>query len=158
LRKDLGQAFGDGPPGSTLCFAWEQLKEQARTDKSARQAHLDGMQERHGRSTKKTWALGLLLVSTIGFAVVLVTGTRSQMLAGSATEITRSNVPLNTYSIRAPVLPKPAKPREIRVIGYREEWVPGRPMEQCVGADRELNMNVLRCREGYKLRVPVFNQ
>ncbi|WP_435101064.1 hypothetical protein [Arhodomonas sp. AD133] len=43
-----------------------------------------------------------------------------------------------------------------RIIGYREEWVPGKPMEECIGPDKELNENVLRCRHGYKRRVPIY--
>lgn len=43
-----------------------------------------------------------------------------------------------------------------RIIGYREEWVPGKPIEECIGPDKELNENVLRCRHGYKRRVPIY--
>lgn len=43
-----------------------------------------------------------------------------------------------------------------RVIGYREERVPGKPLEQCIGPDNELNEAVRRCREGYTQRVPVY--
>lgn len=66
--------------------------------------------------------------------------------------------------------PSPAPPREEtrppeiaaartalhRILGYREEWVPGRPIEECVGADKELNEDVLRCRHGYSRKVPVY--
>ena len=45
-----------------------------------------------------------------------------------------------------------------QIVGYQEEWVPGRPIEDCVGPDNELNENVLRCRNGYKRRVPIYSQ
>jgi hypothetical protein len=43
-----------------------------------------------------------------------------------------------------------------RVIGYRNETVPGKPLEDCMGPDNELNDAVRRCREGYTQRVPVY--
>jgi hypothetical protein len=43
-----------------------------------------------------------------------------------------------------------------RVIGYRNESVPGKPLEECMGPDNELNDAVRRCREGYTQRVPVY--
>ncbi len=49
------------------------------------------------------------------------------------------------------------QPRQI-ITGAREVWVPGRPLEQCLGPDRELNVDVLRCREGHKEQVPVYAQ
>lgn len=39
-------------------------------------------------------------------------------------------------------LPKPA-PKTMDV------WVPGKPLDQCLGPDKELNEDVLRCRNGY---------
>ena len=32
---------------------------------------------------------------------------------------------------------------------YRKVWVPGRPLEECMGSSKELNPDVLRCHEGY---------
>ena len=43
-----------------------------------------------------------------------------------------------------------------RLLGYRDVHVPGRPLKDCVGTDRELNEEVLRCRNGYTERVPIF--
>lgn len=43
-----------------------------------------------------------------------------------------------------------------RVIGYRNERVPGKPLEECMGPDNELNDAVKRCREGYTQRVPIY--
>ncbi len=49
---------------------------------------------------------------------------------------------------------EPAAERE--VVGYRDVRVPGRPLEECMGADREINPEVLRCRDGYTVREPIY--
>jgi hypothetical protein len=46
------------------------------------------------------------------------------------------------------------RPREI--VGWKEEKVPGKPLEQCLGPDNEINPEVVRCRTGYSQRVPVY--
>jgi len=46
------------------------------------------------------------------------------------------------------------KPREI--IGYRDVRVPGRPLSECMGPDREIGPEVLRCRDGYMKREPIY--
>jgi len=49
--------------------------------------------------------------------------------------------------------PRPRK----RVIGYDEQWVPGRPLKECLGPDNEINNNVIRCRNGYMKKVPIYS-
>jgi hypothetical protein len=44
------------------------------------------------------------------------------------------------------------------IVGYRKEWVPGRPLAQCLGPDKELNENVLRCRNGYFRQEPIYSK
>lgn len=39
---------------------------------------------------------------------------------------------------------------------YEVIWVPGKPLEECLGPSKELNENVLRCRNGYNKKVPVY--
>jgi hypothetical protein len=53
-----------------------------------------------------------------------------------------------------PTAAPPEPPREI--VGWREEKVPGKPLEQCLGPDREMNPDVVRCRTGYTQRVPIY--
>lgn len=48
----------------------------------------------------------------------------------------------------------PDKPREI--IGYRDVRVPGKPLSECMGPDREIGPEVLRCRDGYLKREPIY--
>lgn len=43
-----------------------------------------------------------------------------------------------------------------RIVGYREIRVPGKPLEDCIGSDNELNDQVKRCREGYTQREPIY--
>ena len=54
----------------------------------------------------------------------------------------------------APTAAPAEPPREI--VGWREEKVPGKPLEQCLGPDREMNPDVVRCRTGYTQRVPIY--
>jgi|MudIll2142460700_1097286.scaffolds.fasta_scaffold102545_2 hypothetical protein len=48
----------------------------------------------------------------------------------------------------------PEKPPEI--IGYRDVRVPGKPLAECMGPDREIGPEVLRCRDGYTRREPIY--
>jgi len=47
-----------------------------------------------------------------------------------------------------------AKPPEI--VGYRDVRVPGRPLAECMGPDNEIGPEVLRCRDGYTKREPIY--
>ena len=108
-------------------------------------------------------ALGILLAvvilwaAQIGFVVALVAGVR-QALGGAEPPTSRHSV------LSAPNISKSAPPffaektveRKPQLVGYRDEWVPGKPLEQCVGEDKELNENVMRCRSGYNRRVPIY--
>lgn len=44
-----------------------------------------------------------------------------------------------------------------RIISYRKEYVPGKPLSKCLGRNKELNASVLRCRHGYEKKIPVYN-
>ncbi len=50
--------------------------------------------------------------------------------------------------------PAPERPREI--VGYRDVRVPGKPLAECMGPDREIGPEVLRCRDGYTKREPIY--
>jgi pyruvate/2-oxoglutarate dehydrogenase complex dihydrolipoamide acyltransferase (E2) component len=54
----------------------------------------------------------------------------------------------------APAAEAPERPREI--VGYRDVRVPGRPLSECMGPDREIGPEVLRCRDGYTKREPIY--
>jgi len=57
----------------------------------------------------------------------------------------------------APAPPPKVEGEEAReIVGYREVRVPGRPLEECMGPDREINPDVLRCRDGYMRREPIY--
>jgi hypothetical protein len=43
-----------------------------------------------------------------------------------------------------------------RIVGYREIRVPGKPLEDCIGPDNELNEQVKQCRDGYTQREPIY--
>ena len=45
--------------------------------------------------------------------------------------------------------PLATKPMTRPIRQHRKVWVPGRPLEECMGASKELNPEVLRCHEGY---------
>ena len=57
---------------------------------------------------------------------------------------------------RSPTEPAavPEKPPEI--VGYRDVRVPGKPLAECMGPDREIGPEVLRCRDGYTRREPIY--
>lgn len=44
------------------------------------------------------------------------------------------------------------------VVGWKEVHIPGKPFKECLGPDKNLNEEVLRCRNGYTRRVPVYSQ
>lgn len=44
------------------------------------------------------------------------------------------------------------------IVGWKEVHVPGKPFKECLGPDKNLNEEVLRCRNGYTRRVPVYSQ
>jgi hypothetical protein len=50
--------------------------------------------------------------------------------------------------------PVPEKPPEI--VGYRDVRVPGKSLAECMGPDREIGPEVLRCRDGYTRREPIY--
>jgi pyruvate/2-oxoglutarate dehydrogenase complex dihydrolipoamide acyltransferase (E2) component len=54
------------------------------------------------------------------------------------------------------VVPQEAPQAEREIAGYRDVRVPGRPLEECMGPDREINPEVLRCRDGYTVREPIY--
>lgn len=57
----------------------------------------------------------------------------------------------------APVVEAPQAPeRAPEIIGYREVRVPGKSLAECMGPDREIGPEVLRCREGYTRREPIY--
>lgn len=51
---------------------------------------------------------------------------------------------------------EPVRTTQREVIGYTKEWVPGRPLQECLGPDKEMNDAVKRCRFGYVRKVPVY--
>lgn len=62
--------------------------------------------------------------------------------------------PVQNPPAPAPTAEAPEKPREI--VGYRDVRVPGKPLAECMGPDREIGPEVLRCRDGYTKREPIY--
>ena len=75
----------------------------------------------------------------------------------SSTDInktTKSSSQFNARTYYNPV--KQDKNNEKKIIEYKEVWVYGKSLEQCMGKKKELNEFVLKCRNGYKKTVPVY--
>lgn len=158
LKQELEDQISFSAPSQQLKDAWLKLKQTVRTDKDAKKQHMDMIFQKHGKDKKKPAALIIISISIVW--LLIMTGFTSlnkedNTLIQSAL-LTISTKTDNYYKNKVTTqLKSQSKPGKI--IGYREEWVPGRPIEQCVGADRELNTNVLRCRNGYKHQVPIFS-
>lgn len=45
-----------------------------------------------------------------------------------------------------------------QIIGWKTVRVPSRPLKDCLGPNKELNKEVLRCRNGYTKRVPIYDR
>jgi hypothetical protein len=57
---------------------------------------------------------------------------------------------------KAPAPPTVSAEPAREIVGWRDEKVPGRPLEECLGPDNEMNPEVMRCRSGYIRRVPIY--
>ena len=44
------------------------------------------------------------------------------------------------------------------IIDWKEVHVPGKAIKECLGPDKTLNEEVLRCRNGYTQRVPIYKK
>jgi hypothetical protein len=72
LKADLGPLLQADPVDPLeLNVVWQQLQEAARTDRETRQAHLAGIQAKHGKYYRKLFAIGLLIVAAL-WAVALL--------------------------------------------------------------------------------------
>ncbi|MEE4376158.1 MAG: nuclease-related domain-containing protein [Candidatus Competibacteraceae bacterium] len=72
LKADLGPLLQADPVDPLeLNVVWQQVQEAARTDRETRQAHLAGIQAKHGKDYRKPVAIGLLIVATL-WAVALL--------------------------------------------------------------------------------------
>ena len=55
-----------------------------------------------------------------------------------------------------PVDTAPVPEKAPEIVGYRDVRVPGKPLAECMGPDREIGPEVLRCRDGYTRREPIY--
>lgn len=164
LQDDLSNQQSAGLPSTTYRAAWEKLKQQSRTDREARKAHLAGIAQKHGKDRRASVAYAMLGISSTWLLIMWIT----MPTPSSRSVVAASVVPADPgYSAEPQVYQPTTSPRPKnalantsprRIIGYREEWVAGRPLEECLGSDRELNENVMRCRHGYTRKFPIFNQ
>jgi len=74
LKTDLKTWLKERADTSELQSAWTRIKAAARTDRDTRKAHLAAIHAKHGRDWRRPVALGLLAVSSIWIAVLLVMG------------------------------------------------------------------------------------
>ncbi len=157
LKQELKARLSFSEPSQHLKNAWLKLKHTARTDKKARQQHINNIYKKYGKSRRGLAATIIIVISLFWLAIMsMLNLPKTTNTLSPSVPVVTPPVSFNAGDIYKKIITEPDKSR--RVIGYREEWVPGRPIEQCVGADKELNENVLRCRNGYMHKVPVFNK
>lgn len=120
-------------------------------------------------------AFGILWATQVGFVVVALSAISSVMSEKFSPKNTASPQPQlrlqsqpsgKQFQIPRPPVralttaPRPRttapRPRR-RIIGYEEKWVSGRPLGECLGPDKELNPAVLRCRNGYPVKIPIYS-
>jgi hypothetical protein len=163
----LGPAAGGGPaePGKLGYFG--PATDALRAEVGGRgRAATRGRERDDGPGSAATWlpTRGVLAVA----AVLLILGAVLSWLverpapASRPTQPPVSTAPPPASAEPAPaaaappaeVAPAPEKPREI--VGYRDVRVPGKPLAECMGPDREIGPEVLRCRDGYTKREPIY--
>ena len=92
----------------------------------------------------------ILLTLQFGFGVLVLKAISDVFSSSeSRTPTTTVSAPALTYPAPEYRIAKSRKPR------YTTVWIPGRPLSECMGRNKELNENVLRCRNGYEKRVRV---
>jgi hypothetical protein len=74
LKTDLKTWLNGRADAAELQGAWTKIKASARTDRETRKAHLAAIHAKHGRDWRRPLAWGLLAVSGIWIAVLLVMG------------------------------------------------------------------------------------
>jgi len=113
-------------------------------------------------------AVGILWATQVGFAVVALSAISSVMSEKFSPKNTtvpqlqphpQSRPSGNQFQVpRPPVRALNTAPRSRkRIIGYEEKWVSGRPLDECLGPDKEFNPAVLRCRNGYRMKIPIYS-
>lgn len=104
-------------------------------------------------------AVFVLWIAEVGFVLVAFSAFSQAMnnvLHPPGQQTFSKRTSFSTAKIPQIAVPRPTPRRQI--VGYREQRVPGRPLEECLGRDKELNEDVLRCRNGYTEKVPIWNR
>lgn len=104
-------------------------------------------------------AVLILWIAEVGFVVVALSAfsqAMSNVLHPPGQQAFSKRTPVSTPKIPQINVPRPTPRR--RIVGYREQRVPGRPLAECLGRDKELNEDVLRCRNGYTEKVPIWSR
>lgn len=70
LEKNIEYLTEGSGIDAKLWDAWDQLKSEARTDRSARREHLASISMKHGKSMAAPTGVGLLMASVIGIVAV----------------------------------------------------------------------------------------
>lgn len=98
-------------------------------------------------------AAGILLAA-------IVIGAARLVFVYAAVKVATDQIKQMTTSIPAIVrasIPAPQAKTPPTVVGYRQIWVEGRELKECMGNANELNEAVMKCRDGYYRQVPVWS-
>lgn len=98
-------------------------------------------------------AAGILLAA-------VVIGVMRLVFVYAAVKVTTDQIKQMTASIPTIVkasIPVPQAKIPPTVVGYKQIWVSGRELKECMGNSNELNEAVLKCRNGYYRQVPVWS-
>ena len=161
LEDDLDQQ-SRAAPSEAHNAAWGRLKQLAVTDRAAKKAHLAALAQKHGPDRRRPIgqlmaAASALWLLTLAFAGHVPSDIAPALFARDTKQA--SFTPASSSGLQPTPAPRAAlRERPRTVVGYREERVPGKPLEDCLGLDKELNADVLRCRNGYMQKVPIFSR
>ena len=161
LRDDLAEQRL-GKPGTSHRGAWFQLERLSRAVKPARKAPPPNITDKQSED-RRTLTAYALLGTSLAWSFILWLNTPIDIPASLVTE-TLPSQPIQTRPERISTEPHLLKAASTSpsnasrgIVGYRQEWVAGRSLEECLGPDRRFDSTVLRCRQGHQRRVPVFN-
>ncbi len=156
LKRDLEHQVAFSSPTQQLLQAWERLKQEVRTDKTSKKQHMDAIINKHGADKRKKAGYTILIISLFLSVILSVYSVpKNDHLNVNSVKSNKDSTISNKNKIS--FYNTKSQTTSMKIIGYKEIWVPGKAIEQCVGIDRELNEHVLRCRNGYKKKVPIYH-
>ena len=152
-----------GEPGTTLRGAWFHLRRLTGTGRTVKRVRRTTLAENRGEARRSPLAHALLGISLAWMFILWVDASVGlpESVATAATSTNQQNQPFIPHTdqtqTRSHLVRAASTSSSGRIVGNQHGWVVGRSLEECLGPDRRLNSTVLRCRQGYQRRVPVFN-